>query len=63
MSSFPAPWALCGGWAIDAWLGRQTREHGDVDVSVFLQDQRALFEHLRAGSCSPTMPCGRQMKR
>jgi len=46
MSSFPAPWALCGGWAVDAWLGRQTREHPDVDICVFIQDQRALFDHL-----------------
>jgi hypothetical protein len=46
MSSFPAHWALCGGWAIDAWLGRQTRDHDDVDFSVFIQDQRALFDHL-----------------
>jgi hypothetical protein len=46
MSSFRAPWALCGGWAVDAWLGRQTRDHGDIDISVFVQDQRALFEHL-----------------
>ena len=46
MSAFPAPWALCGGWAIDAWLGRQTRDHGDVDICVFIQDQRALFDHL-----------------
>ena len=44
MSAFPAPWAICGGWAIDAWLGRQTRDHGDVDFMVF--DQRALFHHL-----------------
>ena len=44
MSAFPAPWALCGGWAIDAWLGRQTRDHGDVDFCAW--DQRALFEHL-----------------
>jgi hypothetical protein len=44
MSSFRAPWALCGGWAVDAWLGRQTREHGDADFAVF--DQRALFEYL-----------------
>jgi hypothetical protein len=44
MSGFPAPWALCGGWAIDAWLGRQTRDHGDVDFLVF--DQRALFDYL-----------------
>jgi hypothetical protein len=46
MAGFPATWSLCGGWAVDAWLGRETREHGDVDVSVFADDQRALFEHL-----------------
>jgi hypothetical protein len=46
MSGYGAPWALCGGWAVDAWLGRQSREHGDVDIAVFIQDQRALFEHL-----------------
>lgn len=46
MSTFPAPWALCGGWAVDAWLGGQTRDHLDVDICVFIQDQRALFDHL-----------------
>ena len=45
MSSYPAPWALCG--AVDAWLGRQTRDHGDVDIIAFVQDQRSLLEHLR----------------
>ncbi|HKS90834.1 MAG TPA: hypothetical protein VJQ83_02810 [Tepidiformaceae bacterium] len=46
MSGFDRPWALAGGWAADAWLGQQTREHGDVDIVVFDQDQRALFGHL-----------------
>jgi hypothetical protein len=46
MSTFPAPWALCGGWAVDSWLGRITREHVDIDVAVFLPDQQALFQHL-----------------
>jgi hypothetical protein len=46
MSNFPAHWCLCGGWAVDAWLGHQTREHGDIDISVFEDDQRALFDHL-----------------
>ena len=46
MSTFPRTWFLCGGWAVDAWLGRQTREHGDVDIAVFHDDQRWLFEHF-----------------
>ena len=44
MSTYRSPWALAGGWAVDAWLGRLTRDHGDVDLAVF--DQPALFEHL-----------------
>ena len=44
MSNFGHPWALAGGWAVDAWLGRLTREHGDVDLAVF--DQQPLFELL-----------------
>jgi hypothetical protein len=43
---FGPPWFLCGGWAADAWLGRQTRHHWDVDIAVFHHDQRAIFEHL-----------------
>jgi hypothetical protein len=48
MSGYPRPWCICGGWAVEAWLaGAELREHGDVDVAVFVQDQRALFEHLQ----------------
>ncbi len=48
MAGYGRPWCMCGGWAVEAWLGgADMREHGDVDVSVFAQDQRALFEHLR----------------
>jgi hypothetical protein len=28
------PWAVAGGWAIDLHLGRQTREHGDIEVAI-----------------------------
>ena len=28
------PWAVAGGWAIDLHLGRQTREHGDLEVAI-----------------------------
>jgi hypothetical protein len=46
MAGFSRPWFLCGGWAVDAWLGRKTREHGDVDITVFHEDQRAIYEQL-----------------
>jgi hypothetical protein len=46
LSGLGASWFLCGGWAADAWLGQQTRDHADVDISVFHDDQRAIFDHL-----------------
>ena len=47
MSTYSGPWALCGGWAIEAWLGEITRPHLDVDIMIVYDDQRAIFEHLR----------------
>ena len=39
------PWrASCGGWAVDAWIGEQTRDHVDIDIATFADDQRAVFE-------------------
>ncbi len=46
MSSYPRPWSLCGGWAIDAWLGRISRDHGDVDLSVFDAHHQQLADQL-----------------
>lgn len=46
LGGLDVPWLLCGGWAADAWLGRQTRSHVDVDIAVFHEDQRAVFEHF-----------------
>jgi len=42
----PARWWLSGGWAVDRWLGAQTREHGDIDVSVVRPDWQALIDAL-----------------
>ena len=46
MSTFRQSWFVCGGWAVDASLGGQTRDHGDVDIVVFQDDRRAIFDHL-----------------
>jgi lincosamide nucleotidyltransferase A/C/D/E len=39
---------LEGGWGIDALLGRETREHDDLDVIVPLEQLPALEAALRA---------------
>jgi lincosamide nucleotidyltransferase A/C/D/E len=39
---------LDGGWAVDAWLGAQTRPHADVDIVVESSALAMLVEALRA---------------
>ena len=39
-------WWIAGGWAIDLFLGRQTRPHGDIDVLVLRRDQLGVQRHL-----------------
>jgi hypothetical protein len=45
----PFPWWVAGGWAIDLWLGRETRAHSDVDVAVLRRDQQHVREWLGPG--------------
>jgi hypothetical protein len=46
LRALPVPWWIAGGWALDLFVGRQTREHADLDVEVLRRDQRALQEYL-----------------
>jgi lincosamide nucleotidyltransferase A/C/D/E len=39
---------LDGGWAVDAWLGRQTRIHRDVDILIESKAAERLVGALRA---------------
>ena len=45
-AGFDAPWWIAGGWAIDLFLGRQTREHGDIDLAMLRSDQDRLARYL-----------------
>jgi len=42
-------WAVAGGWAIDLWLGEQTREHHDIEVVIQRDDQTAVWDSLHNG--------------
>lgn len=41
-AALSVPWWIAGGWAIDLFLGRQTREHDDLDVQILRRDQLAV---------------------
>jgi len=42
----PFQWAVCGGYAIDLFLDRTTRIHGDIDVCVFEKDRDAALKYM-----------------
>ena len=39
---------LFGGWAVDFHVGRVTREHDDVDLAVWLEDEKRVASLLHA---------------
>ncbi len=53
-----APWWIAGGWAIDAFVGRETREHGDVDVGALRRDQLAMQWALEGWEMQAADPPG-----
>lgn len=46
LSDFDERWAFCGGWAIDLVLNRITREHKDVDMMLFREQQLVMQKYL-----------------
>jgi hypothetical protein len=46
MHGFAAPWAIAGGWAVDLFLGFESRAHADIDVAILRADQHELRSRL-----------------
>lgn len=34
LAGVAVPWCVAGGWAVDLWHGRTTREHEDLEIAV-----------------------------
>ncbi len=47
MAEFNKSWFFAGGWAIDLFLGRETRHHDDVEIALFRGDQLDLKAFLK----------------
>jgi len=46
MSDFNKDWFFAGGWAIDLFLGKETRVHHDIEIGIFREDQIELKDFL-----------------
>ncbi|WP_251040728.1 hypothetical protein [Bacillus sp. ISL-45] len=46
MSDFKRPWYIAGGWVADLYLGYVSREHKDIEIVVFREDQTFLKDYL-----------------
>lgn len=42
LSGISRPWCIVGGWALDLWHGRQTRDHGDLEFTILRNDLNAF---------------------
>ncbi len=56
----PVPWWVAGGFAIDLFVGRDTRAHGDFDILVLRKDQLLVQEHLKGWDLHKTNQPGLQ---
>jgi hypothetical protein len=47
MTGFEKTWFIAGGWAIDLFIGKETREHKDIEIVIFRKDQFYLKDYLK----------------
>lgn len=48
LSGVARPWCIAGGWALDLWHGRQTRDHEDIEFTILREDV-AVFREVLTG--------------
>ncbi|MGM7635027.1 nucleotidyltransferase domain-containing protein [Bacillus sp. Hm123] len=47
MAGFDRTWFFVGGWAIDLFVGKETRKHQDIEFAIFRKDQIYLKNYLK----------------
>jgi hypothetical protein len=55
-STLKAPWWIAGGWALDLFLGVQTRVHEDLDVLFLRRDQQEIRAQLQGWDVQEAHP-------
>jgi Aminoglycoside-2''-adenylyltransferase len=55
-STLTVPWWIAGGWALDLFLGVQTREHEDIDILFLRRDQHEIRAQLQGWDVQEAHP-------
>ncbi len=58
LGGYDRPWWIAGGYAIDALCGSGRREHADVDIGMFADDQLAIRAYLEPWDVQAADPPG-----
>jgi hypothetical protein len=56
LAGFEKPWFVAGGWAVDLFLGQVTREHEDIEITIFRCDQLTLRNYLNDWEFKKVIP-------
>jgi len=48
MDKFGFPWFIAGGWAIDLFLGKETRVHSDIEIGIYRKHQMHLYRYFES---------------
>jgi hypothetical protein len=56
LDGFDGSWFVAGGWAIDLFVGRETRAHKDIEIAILRRDQLRLQRHLPGWSFQAVLP-------
>ncbi|MCG7343760.1 hypothetical protein MHZ92_06420 [Sporosarcina sp. ACRSL] len=50
MDGYDHPWGIAGGWAIDLFVGNETRDHSDIEIAILREDQQRMKHGLNGWS-------------
>lgn len=51
-------YAICGGFAIELFLNKETRKHSDIDISVYWQDRDKIILYMQSLGFDVYEMCG-----
>lgn len=58
MKNIGVEYAICGGHAIDLFIGKKTRPHKDLDAAVFWEDRDKIVQYMLIEGWDIYEPCG-----